>query len=103
MQVDPCTFPQSDYQYRQSPCDAVRRELRGVALMGEGIRVGRPCVAQAVGGVACGGHADAAERGRSVEQGLPYGKPRGVRLGQRDFLQRGAFGKKPILSAVIFC
>ena len=40
MQVDPCTFPQSDYQYRQSPCDAVRRELRGVALMGEGLRVG---------------------------------------------------------------
>ena len=23
MQVDPCTFPQSGYQYRQSPCDAV--------------------------------------------------------------------------------
>ena len=96
MQVDPCTFPQSGYQYRQPPCDAVRRELRGDALMGEGLRVGRPCVAQAVGGVACGGHADAAERGRTVEQGLPHGKPRGVRLGQRDFLQRGAFGKKSI-------
>ena len=23
MQVDPCTFPQSGYQYRQLPCDAV--------------------------------------------------------------------------------